>query len=156
MKSLDRQRGLTTVEFAVIGLTVILIILAVIEMGRAMFVMSTLAEATRRAARVAVVCPINDAAILRAATMADAPGGPPFRALTPDIFEVQYLDQNGGLIGNPQGSFNRIRYVRVRVNGYVHSLVLPIPGASVASPAFETVLPRESLGIPRTGTVTAC
>ena len=57
-----QQRGATTVEFAIIGVAMLLVLFGVIEVGRAMFVMNALGEATRRAARMAAVCPLNDTA----------------------------------------------------------------------------------------------
>ncbi len=67
------QRGTTTVEFAIIGVVMFSVLFGVIEVGRAMFVMNALGESTRRAARMAAVCPINDPAI-RNVGLFNAPG----------------------------------------------------------------------------------
>jgi Flp pilus assembly protein TadG len=69
-----REKGVTTVEFAIVGATALLVLFAVIEVGRAMFVLNTLGETTRRAARMAAVCPINDPAITEVALF-NPPGG---------------------------------------------------------------------------------
>ena len=50
-----------------------MVLFGVIEVGRAMFVMNALDEATRRAARMATVCPINDPAIAQVGLF-NAPG----------------------------------------------------------------------------------
>ena len=55
-----RQRGTTTVEFAIVGTVLMVVVFAVIEFGRALFVINMLTEATRRGARMAAVCPVSD------------------------------------------------------------------------------------------------
>jgi Flp pilus assembly protein TadG len=144
------QRGTTTVEFAICGLIVITLILAVIELSRAMFTLSVLSESTRRGARVAAVCPINDAAIARAATFTSLPN------LTTSNVAVEYLNQAGAAIGNPAASFGAIEYVRVRIVNYQIQLWIPLISVAFPSPNFTVTLPRESLGVPRSGVVTPC
>ena len=48
------QRGLSTVEFALVANVVLILMFAVFEVGRAYFVYAMLDEVTRRGARVAV------------------------------------------------------------------------------------------------------
>ena len=62
-----RQKGTTTVEFAIVGTAMMLVLLLSIEMRRMIFVINTLGEATRRGGRMAAVCPINDPEISRVA-----------------------------------------------------------------------------------------
>ena len=151
-----RQHGLSTVEFALVAAVLFILIFAVIEVSRAFFVVSALDEAARRGARMAVVCPINDPAIFQAAAFDNA--------VIPDLdagdISVEYLDDNGGIVGNPAdpAGFRLIRYVRVRVVGYQHQMFIPFAIALTPffMPEFATVLPRESLGIPRTGVITPC
>lgn len=156
MKIIRRQRGITTVEIAIVGLAALTMLFAVIEVGRAIFILNALSEATRRAARVAVVCPINDPAILRAATLGDISGGSATLNLSAGNFAVEYLNTNGNVIGNPSGSFIQIRYVRVRISNYNHALIIPMMSLAFAAPEFSATLPRESLGIPRQGQVQPC
>ncbi len=151
-----RQKGLTSVEFSIVAVAMFIVLFAAIEMGRALFVMNLLSEATRRGVRVAAVCPINDPAIVQAATLADAPGGAPLNRLGADRISVVYLNVNGNVIADPTGSFGQIRYVRVSVTGYVHDMIVPFLNLSIAAPDFAATLPRESLGIPREGTVSPC
>ena len=99
MKQIGRQHGTTTVEFAVVGLVAVMLLFGVIEIARAMFTLNTLTEATRRAVRVAVVCPINDPAIIQAATFGDW-GTAPLN-LNAGNFTVEYLNTAGNVIGNP-------------------------------------------------------
>ena len=145
-----QQRGATTLEFAICGAVVITMILAVIELSRAMFMLSVLKESTRRAARVAAVCPINDPAIVSAGTFVALPG------LSGSNVVLEYLNSAGTVIGNPAGNFGAIDYVRVRLVNYQLQLWIPFMNAAFQAPAFTVTLPRESLGVPRTGVVSPC
>ncbi len=151
-----RQQGLSTVEFAIVAVVLFMMIFGVIEVGRAFFVASALDESTRRGARMAAVCPINDPAIAQAAAFDNAliPG-----LDTSDIV-VEYLDESAGVVPNPAdpAGFITIRFVRVRVVGFQHQMFIPLatPLSQFTMPEYATMLPRESLGIPRTGVVTAC
>lgn len=154
-----KQTGLTTVEFAIIGALALLVLFAVIEFGRSMFVLNALAEGTRRGARIAAVCPINDPAIAEVAVF-NIPGGgansPIINGLTTGNVSVEYLDANGIPLVNPAGTFILIRHVRVRIVNFQHQMLIPFGTYVFPTPDFATVLPRESLGVPRTGAVTPC
>ena len=151
-----RQQGISTVEFAIVAAVLFILIFAVIEVGRAFFVASVLDEASRRGARMAAVCPVNDPAISQAAAFNNA--------VVPDLdagdIAVEYLDVAGANVGAPgtAAGFRLIRYVRVRVVGYQHQMFIPFVSAlgPFFMPEFAAVLPRESLGIPRTGVITPC
>lgn len=138
------SRGTTTVEFAIVGLTALMILLACIEIGRLFFTINTVAEATRRAARVAAVCPLNDPAVVRAALMANEDGTRSrfMTGLTPANVSVDYLDAGGAVTG----SLASVAYVRVAITGYSLSLWIPLVDAAVGIPSFATTLPAESLG----------
>ena len=152
----NRQHGLSTVEFALVAGVLFILIFGVIEVGRAFFVASALDEASRRGARMAAVCPVNDPAIAQAAAFNNA--------MIPDLdagdVVVEYLDVAGGNVGAPgtAAGFRLIRYVRVRIVGYQHQMFIPFLVAlpPFFMPEFAAVLPRESLGIPRTGVITPC
>ena len=157
-----RQQGLATVEFAVIGALMPLLLLAVIEFGRLLFVWNSATEATRRGARIAVVCPVNDPAIENV-TMFNHRSTSGDSALLSGLSTanvgVRYLDVNGATLnctgcdcnqditntcGDPP--YASIQYVQVRITNYVHTLLLPV-SVTLNMPEFETTLPRESLGI---------
>jgi hypothetical protein len=112
---------------------------------------------------VAVVCPVNDPAIGQMAIFNTSGNSAPssiIAGLTPGHITVEYLDQNNAVVGNPADTagFTQIRYVRVRVVGYQHQMQVPIVSGitNFFMPEFSAVLPRESLGIPREGTITPC
>jgi Flp pilus assembly protein TadG len=150
----NQQTGLSTVEFALVAAVMFTMIFGVIEVARAFFVSSALDEATRRGARMAAVCPINDPAIFQAAAFDNA--------VLPDLdagdIAVEYLDTAGAVVGSPAvlAGFRQIRYVRVRVVGFQHQMFIPFVSALFVMPEYATVLPRESLGIPRQGVIVPC
>jgi Flp pilus assembly protein TadG len=152
-----RQTGTTTVEFAIVGAVVLTVLFAVIEVGRALFVMNALSEATRRGARVATVCPVNDAAGAAAAVFADGGGrSTVVNGLTTSNVVIEYLNQAGSVVADPVAGFGDIRYVRARIVNHTHQLVIPFVMPTMPMPEFATTVPRESLGIPREGVVNPC
>jgi hypothetical protein len=154
-----KQSGIALVEFAIVGAFAIMMIFTVLEIARAIFVVNALTEATRRGARMAAVCPINDPAIAQVATF-NAPGAgntsPIVYQLDTTDFILEYLDLGGAVIGDPVGNFNLIRYVQVRVVDFEHELLIPFAQTTFTMPEFTTTLPRESLGVPRDGAITPC
>jgi hypothetical protein len=149
MHAPTRQKGVTTVEFAIVGGILMLLVFGIIEFGRMIFTMDVLQEGARRGARVAAVCQVGNAGVADAAVFANLPG------LTTANVDVQYLDVNG----NPTAAYEAIQYVRVRISGYRFRVYLPLVDANLAEfpvPAFTATLPRESLGIPKFGQPAAC
>jgi hypothetical protein len=159
MNHIRFQRGVTTVEFAIIGAVVMIVLFGVIEVGRAVFAMHTLGEATRRSARFATVCPINDPAIWDVAVF-NAPGsGAGARFLPgfqPANLTLEYLTRSGDPIADPVANFNQIYFVRTRVVDYQHQMLIPYLDYVFTTPDFSTTLRRESLGVPRTGAIQPC
>jgi Flp pilus assembly protein TadG len=141
------QRGVTTVEFAIVASVLFTVLFGVIEFGRALFISNALVESTRRGARVAAVCPVGDP---RPAQVAILAGGNGVSRISPDLTTtnvvVAYLNQNGGVIANPGASFAAIRYVQVRIDNYRHEMLIPFIMPEFFMPAFTATLPIESLG----------
>lgn len=151
------QSGTTTVEFAIVGAVAMTVLFAVVEFGRALFVMNALAEATRRGARVATVCPVNDPAGAAAAVFANGGGqSTVVNGLTTSNVVIEYLNQAGSVVADPVAGFGDIRYVRARIVNFTHQLVIPFVMPTMTMPEFPTTVPRESLGIPREGVVNPC
>lgn len=146
-----RQRGTTTVEFAIVGLVAIILLFAIVEFGRILFSLNILNESVRRATRVAAVCAVGDGAIADAATFVTLPN------LTTANVVTQYLDENGAVLGDPAGAdYPSINYVRVRIVGYSFPVAMPLLAAVFTAPEFSSTLPRESLGVPKFGVAPAC
>jgi len=154
----QRQRGTTTVEFAIIGAAMLMVLFGVIEVARAMFVMNALGEATRRAARMATVCPVNDPAIAQVGLF-NTPGGSGNRILgnlTAANFAIEYLNTAGAVVADPVGNFSQIQFVRTRIANYQHQILIPFATSLITTPDFATTLRRESLGVPRDGVIQPC
>jgi len=144
------ERGTTTVEFAVVAVVLLMILFAVIEFGRALFMFAVLSEGTRRSARIATVCPVNSPAIANAAAFASLPG------FSTANVAVTYLNQAGAAVANPAGNVATIRYVRVNITNYSFPLAIPFVAPTITVPAFAVTLPRESLGSNGAGGTLGC
>jgi len=146
MATRRNQQGTTTVEFAIVGLVFFTVLFGVIDLSRIFFSLAALDESTRRGARVAAVCPVNDPVVAQVAI---------FNGLVPTLgtqnIAVQYLDVDGNLVGAPAGAgYGSIRYVRVRIQNLQLQMFIPGLATLLTMPAFETTIPSESLG--RVGT----
>lgn len=142
------QSGVTTVEFAIIGAVFFMVIFAVIEFGRALFVVNTLTEATRRGARMAAVCPVGSAAPASVAVFGN--GGTTstvISGLTTGNVVIEYLQADGTVITDTTADYGLIRYVRARITGYSLPLIIPFVMPTLSLSGFQTTIPRESLGV---------
>jgi Flp pilus assembly protein TadG len=149
-----RQTGLTTVEFAVTGAVALTVLIGAIEMGITLYVWNTIGEATRRAARLAVVCPINDPAIKQNALVVPSGNGTSSQVLpglTPGNVSLSYLDATGAATT----SYSSVAYVQVQISGYSQTLYIPFVTSTITVPPFTTTVPAESMGwMPDLGTRT--
>jgi hypothetical protein len=147
----NKQRGVYTVEFAIVGGLFFILLFAVFEVGRLFFVWNVLTEASRRGARLATVCYFDTAAIssyepMRRAAMFDntslAPG------LTWSNLKISYLRLDGSVV-NTAADINDIQLIRAEIINYQHQLMIPGLFLTLNTPNFPTTLPRESLGVTR-------
>jgi hypothetical protein len=158
MNNTRTQRGSTSLEFAVVGLLLFIVLFGAFEIARTFYVMNALNEATRRGARVAAVCPINDPAIREIAIFNTSGGGADSRVipgLSTANVDVNYLDSMGSVISDPAAQYSDIWYIRVAIVNYEMDLNIPMMFTTLTAPEFATTLPRESLGVSREG-VTPC
>lgn len=143
----SHQSGLATVEFAIVGLWFLIVLFAVLEFGRLLYTVNILSETVRRAARVAVVCPINDPNIVQAAMFGGGADSALLGNLNADNLQLTYLDEAGAAVADPVGGFSSIRYVQASIVGYQHTLLIPMLQQTLSVPLFLATLPRESLGV---------
>lgn len=140
------QRGVTTVEFAIVGAVLMVLLFGVLEFGRTMFTFNALTEGTRRGARLAAVCPVGDPRPAQAAIFSEDGAS----LIAPDLsvgnVSVTYLNNNGTVLADPVGSYDSIRYVRVQIANYTQSLFIPFVNPTLNLPSFVATLPIESLG----------
>ncbi len=151
----EAQRGAHTVEFAIVGAMFFVLLFAAIEFGRLMFTWNTLDDVSRRGARVAAVCPVNNTDVLRVALF-DKPGtagaSPVMPGLDETNIDIDYLDKTGVPLADPFASYLDIAFVRSTVRGYHYRLIIPFFVQEFDLPPIITVLPRESLGVSPEGT----
>lgn len=153
MKSRARiaeQKGTTTVEFAIIGTLFFIILFGIAELGRALYVWNGLADITRRAARIAAVCPPNDPDITRVAiynAVSDGSDSSVINGLNPADVKLRYLNSTMTPEPDPGATgFSNVEYVEASISGYTHQLLIPTLNMSFTPPDFATTVPAESLG----------
>lgn len=147
----SKQRGMSSVEFAIVAAVFFTVLFAVVEFGRLMFVMNTLDEMTRRGARLAAVCPYTNEATTYVKNQAMF-NGSLISGLTADKIEVDYLQDDG----SSATALSNIYYVRVGITGYEHALLIPMLNLTVPVPDFSTTIPRESMGVHPDGSTASC
>lgn len=144
-----KQKGAETVEFAMIALLFFAVLFTIIEFSRALFVWNALTEATRRGARMAVICPYQSTVPAKVAIF-DVFGGilgtsPIISGLELGMVEVHYFDKaHAEILDNTKQS--EIKFAEVSIVGYTHTLIIPLWGRTITAPEFKTTLPTESLG----------
>ena len=130
LPSRKHQRGAAAVEFALVAIVFFMLLIGILEMGRVLFTWNATAEATRYGARVAVVCGLNDAAILSRMQQI-------MPSLTAANVSVSYLP-SGCSVANCQ-------QVSVSVQNIPVTTLIPVSAATIMVPPFTTTLPRESM-----------
>jgi len=146
---MKKMRGMVMVEFAIVGVVLLAVIFGCLEFGRTTYTLAALNEGTRRAARLAAVCPVNDPVIAPAVNFAGLAG---FNGATGSGGNVnlQYLDVNGAVLtGVPAAG--AVSYVQVGVTGYSIPLFIPGLNVTITSPTFTATLPAESMGLSVSG-----
>jgi hypothetical protein len=136
------QQGLTTVEFSIVGMVLFIVLFGLIEFGRLLFTWNVLDEATRRAARLAAVCPITEASqdFIRDA---GAFGGEILPNFTAANIVLSYWQNDG----TPAIATQNTYYVRAAITGYQHRMLIPFFDINLNALDFSTTLPAESLGV---------
>jgi Flp pilus assembly protein TadG len=161
-RNYKRQQGLASVEFAIVGLVSLVILFGTLEVARMMFTMNMLQEATRRAARMAAVCTVDNPGIARAALFNSSGSGttsPFINGLTTANIQVDYLDAAGTPVvgyATDVAAYLAIDYVRVQIINFQHQLIVPGLNLSFITRPYPTIMPRESLGIAKSGQSSTC
>lgn len=141
-----KQKGAETAEFAIIAVFLFSVLFAITEFSRALYFWNSLAEATRRGARMAVVCPYKSDIPKQVAIFGTYSSSyttsPVIVGLTPAMVDVRYYNQAGAEVADP----TLIKFVQVKIINYTFNLNIPLFGNSILAPAFTTTLTIESLG----------
>ena len=147
---LKHQKGVAALETALVATVFLVVVFGVIEVGRLLWTWNLLNEVTRRAARLAAVCPVDDVVDL-----ANVQGTSVFQrrllaGLEPEDVVIEYLGRNGAVLADPVDAWNNggIYYVRARIaDTFEYTLLIPFNIRSLVPLQFETTVNAESLGI---------
>ncbi|MBL1263678.1 TadE/TadG family type IV pilus assembly protein [Methylomicrobium sp. RS1] len=146
-----RQNGAETLEFMVVFGMFMMLILTVFDFGRALYVWNALTEATRRGARMAVICPTDAASqtLVKNVAVFDTFEGtlgtsPIVKDLTTDAIDIRYYNEAGAAEADP----DLIKFVEVSLNdNYQFQFLIPfVSNTLIDVPAFKTTLYAESKG----------
>ncbi|QBY03436.1 pilus assembly protein [Thalassotalea sp. HSM 43] len=156
------NKGMYTVEFAIVGSVFLLLFFSAMEISRLLFTWNVLTEVSRRAARVATVCNLltdtSDISTIPAVTSPPANVTSSAIAgidnLIPNLsaanIRIFYLNRNG----TAASSLSTTHLVRAEIVNYQHELLIPGFFITLNSPTFSATLPAESLGATRWGYTT--
>ncbi|MGR5131304.1 TadE/TadG family type IV pilus assembly protein [Vibrio alfacsensis] len=149
MNKLKRhQTGITMVEFSIVGSLFLLLLFAILELAIFVFHLQSMNDISRRTARIAAVCVVNDTDIKPLALSEGAPPG-----FSAENIKLDYLNKNGLAISDPVSDHADIRYVQARIIDFNYGFtpLLKFLGENGIVPIqdFRTVLPAESLGVLR-------
>ena len=133
----DRQRGVAAVEFALVSVVFFLLLFGAMEVGRLLFYWNAAVEATRSAARTAVVCSFDAPAVKARVTT--------LLPLVPaSSVDVAYLPAGCSAAGS--ATLCEQVTVSVRAGAVVVPTLIPfVSFSSVTMPTFSTTLTTESL-----------
>jgi hypothetical protein len=137
MRNRSRQRGISAVEFAIVGSVLAILLLAILQFGRMVYTMNVMQEGARRAARVAAVSPMH--ANVRDVALFTTPPDPAKTTVTTDYWTEGF--------GGKTDVFDQVRYVRVTVATQGFNTGIPWVGKLFQPPPASAILPRESLGV---------
>lgn len=126
------QRGAVAVEFALIATVFFTLLIGITAFGHWLWTLEAATDATRVAARTAVVCDINDTAV-----KATIQQRVPHLGLADAQISLEYLPS-----GCDRGT---CRMVRVSLSGATYTPWLAIGPGTFAIPPLTTSLQRESL-----------
>ncbi len=149
MKNINRQKGVTVIEFSLVASTLILLVFAIIEIGYFTFSLQALNDLTRRAARIATVCQVSDGDIIKNLALSEYVP----KNFTSENIEINYLSDTGGPVTDILDPNASIHYVSAKVVRYTYGFsgILNFLGENgvITVPNFETILAAESLGVGR-------
>jgi len=140
----SRQRGTTSVEFAMIAGMLCMLLVGICEFGRVLYYWNTASEAVRLGARTAVVCDANASAIKTR-----------IRGLLPLLgsSNVAVAYTPSGCDSDAATARNTCTFVTVSVTNVSVRTMIPFLPVTLTMPPLTTTLPRESLATSTGGTV---
>ena len=138
----NKMQGITAVEFAIVGSLFFMLLFAILEISRLMYLLNSLDNVTRATARLASVCDVTEQAEFKTLAMDNMSIGD----LTTDQIQVQYLDDEFTAVDAINQKID-IQYVQASIQNYDIRLIIPFVGFTVSAPPFQVTIRSESLGI---------
>lgn len=135
-----RQNGAAIVEFAIAAVLFFTVLLGIFDFGRILFTWNSVAEATRRGARQAVVCNRGSTSVLTSMQKI-------VPSLTASTVTVNWYDASGAISASCDSS--NCAGVAVSVSGVSVTPTSPVTWigfSNLVVPGFSTYLPREIMG----------
>lgn len=160
----QKQRGVAAVEFALVALLFFTILLAIIEIGRMLFIFNTMQEMTRNGARAAVVRWVDSAsqAEIKSIALFYGTSMPANPYLTTANITITYLQKDGATevtalptdpgdnlsaCGDSTRVANCIYNVRVSITGATFTPMMGLfDFLTMPLPTSEVTMHAESLG----------
>ena len=157
----QQEKGATIAELAIVALVFFTIIFGIIEFGRLLYTHNSLADATRRGARFAVLHPgLTDAhktavkreVVYGSKAVFDSDGNtsapPLINGLTIAMVNVTFEgeDLDGDPNTAPSAFGSNLGTATVKIVGYQFSLNIPVVARSIPLPEYSTTLSAESAG----------
>ncbi|WP_419534916.1 TadE family protein [Endozoicomonas sp.] len=138
------QKGTTIVEFSIVASVFFMVLFGLMEFGRVVYTFNLLQEATRSAARVAVV---SDLPSSINGQCTDTIFSAVDTSLLSDLKKTDMTCVYRDKYGISTTEYNEVRYVTVSIKGLKIQLSIPGFTEGIEAPAFTTTQVAESLGI---------
>jgi hypothetical protein len=156
-----RQRGVATVEFALISLLFFTIVLAMLEFGRMMYLYNTMQEVTRRAAREAVISWVDKTSTIKSVGLFGGTAVPAGPEITGGNIVIKYLNAAGNEVSSvpldPGDNLSACNDT-TRVDSCIYSVSVSLEGVTyvpmvslfgifnIGMPTTKVIMYAESLG----------
>lgn len=156
-----RQRGVATVEFALISLIFFTLLFGALELARMLYIYNTLQEVTRRAAREMTVRWITQESTVKTLALFGAPTLPGGAMINSSSINIEYLAADGNAVtsfpddpsdnlsacGDAMRTASCIYSVRVSINPVNYSPMLALFNfLNISLPASSVTMHAESMG----------
>jgi|APLak6261659701_1056019.scaffolds.fasta_scaffold19590_1 Flp pilus assembly protein TadG len=150
-----KQQGAETLEFIVVFPLFMLLLMTVFDFSYTLYVWNALSEATRRGARMAIVCPSGNTAPAKNVAVFDTIDGklgtsPVVKGLTPADITINYYNDAGVIEAVPMNiKFAEVSIKSINSNNkfqFLFPMLLGLSKLEINVPTFKTTLYTESLG----------
>ncbi len=142
-----KQTGLAVIEFTIVSSVLLLVLFSIMDAGRYMYTAQILNDITRKTARMAAVCKVEDKNSMT--TLSTITSHAPSQFSVAANLTIDYIGLDGQSVPTPASNYSAIVFVRATVSNvaYQSFSLLSIFTSSNAFPDFVTEVPVESLGV---------